>query len=350
MSDLVLGVGTSHGPLLNTPPEDWGLRAAADRANRALVYRGAEYPYDELLALRAPGFAAECELEVRRRRHSACREDIEELGRRIKAAALDVLVVVSSDHKEVFGDELLPQFAFYWGDTMRHEPFTQEQLDGMKPGLAIAEVANVPARSTVRRGHSALARHLIERTSAAGFDPAASRALPPGEWGNSGIPHGWGFIFEQVLGGAETPPTVPVFVNTFWEPNPPSAARCFDFGVALGEAIRAFPAPLRVGIVASGGLSHFVIDEELDRAFIAALTGRDSDYLRSLPDAVLRSGTSEMRNWIVVAGALHSSSLTAELVGYEPCYRAEAGTGCAMAFMSWQDETTASAGARKDGS
>ncbi|MFF3753258.1 hypothetical protein ACFYYH_22785 [Streptomyces sp. NPDC002018] len=350
MSELVLGVGTSHGPLLNTPPEDWGQRASADRANRALVYRGAEYPYDELLALRAPGFAAACELEERRRRHRACRADIDELGRRIRAAGPDVLVVVSSDHKEVFGDELLPQFAFYWGDTMRHEPFTQEQLDGMKPGLAVAEVANVPAGSTVRPGHSALARHLIERTSAAGFDPAASRELPPGEWGNAGIPHGWGFVFEQVLGGEEIPPTVPVFVNTFWEPNPPSAARCFDFGVALGEAIREFPAPLRVGVVASGGLSHFVVDEELDRAFITTLTSRDSGSLRSLPDAVLRSGTSEMRNWIVVAGALDSSSLTAELVGYEPCYRTEAGTGCAMAFMTWRDHTGAeAAGASEPG-
>lgn len=336
MAELVLGVGTSHGPLLNTPPEDWGQRATADRANKALVYRGEQYAYDELLALRAPGFAAECELDVRRRHHAACRADIEELGRRIKAAELDVLVVVSSDHKEVFGDELLPQFAFYWGDTMRHEPFTQEQLDRMKPGLAVAEVANVPRESTVRAGDSVLARHLIERTSDAGFDPAASRELPPGEWGNSGIPHGWGFVFEQVLGGGEAPPTVPVFVNTFWEPNPPSAWRCFDFGVALGEAIRSFPGDLRVGIVASGGLSHFVIDEELDRAFLAALIDRDTNYLRSLPDAVLRSGTSEMRNWIVVAGALHASALTAELVGYEPCYRAEAGTGCAMAFMTWQ--------------
>ncbi|MFC4029949.1 hypothetical protein ACFO3J_00525 [Streptomyces polygonati] len=340
MADLVLGVGTSHGPLLNTAPADWGLRARADRANKALVYRGAEYPYDELLALRAPGFAAECAPDERDRRHAACRADIEELGRRIDAAELDALVVVSSDHKEVFGDELLPQFAFYWGETMRHEPFTQEQLDRMKPGLAVAEVANVPAVSTVRPGHPVLARHLIERTSAAGFDPAASRELPPGEWRNSGIPHGWGFVFEQLLGGdpSRIPPTVPVFVNTFWEPNPPSAARCFDFGVALGEAIRSFPEPLRVGVVASGGLSHFVVDEELDRAFIAALTSRDTDHLRSLPDAVLRSGTSEMRNWIVVAGALRSSSLTAELVGYEPCYRAEAGTGCAMAFMTWQDD------------
>ena len=34
--------------------------------------------------------------------------------------------------------------------------------------------------------------------------------------------------------------------------------------------VTAFPADARVGIAASGGLSHFVVDEELDRAFLAA--------------------------------------------------------------------------------
>ena len=59
-------------------------------------------------------------------------------------------MVVWSDHKETFDDELLPQFAFYWGDTVGHEPFTQDDLDAMPPGLAIAEVANQPEQSTTR--------------------------------------------------------------------------------------------------------------------------------------------------------------------------------------------------------
>ena len=31
MSEIVLGIGSSHGPLLSTPPEQWDLRAKADR-------------------------------------------------------------------------------------------------------------------------------------------------------------------------------------------------------------------------------------------------------------------------------------------------------------------------------
>ncbi|MEV4513359.1 hypothetical protein AB0K00_30825 [Dactylosporangium sp. NPDC049525] len=336
MATLALGAGTSHGPLLSTPPEQWGLRGGADRRNPALAYRGHDHTYDDLLALRAPGFAGECKPEAQAARHAASRHAIDELGAILTGADLDALVVVSSDHKEVYGDELLPQFAFYWGESMRHEPFTQAALDAMPPGLAVAEVANVPAEPTVRRGHQPLARHLIRETSAAGFDPAASLTLPAGRYGDHGIPHGWGFVFQQLLGGGDTLPVVPLFVNTFWQPNPPSAARCFDFGVALGAAIASFPADLRVGVVASGGLSHFVVDEELDRAFLQALADRDAAHLRGLGDDLLRSGTSELRNWIVVAGALHASPLRPRLLAYEPCYRTEAGTGCAMAFQTWE--------------
>ena len=37
MAKNVLGIATSHGPLLSTPPEQWGERVKADRANPAVV-------------------------------------------------------------------------------------------------------------------------------------------------------------------------------------------------------------------------------------------------------------------------------------------------------------------------
>lgn len=336
MASIALGIGTSHAPQLSTPPGEWGQRARADHRNPALAFRGGDYSFEQLSDLRNAAFAGECEVEVQRERHARSRAAIGELGRIVRAADLDALVVVSSDHKETFTDELLPPFAFYWGETVQHEPFTQEALDAMPPGLAIAEVANVPAQSTTRRCHSELALHLIREVSGAGFDPGASRELPAGRYGDHGIPHGWGFVWQQVLGGDTDLAVVPVFVNTFWEPNPPSARRCYDFGVALGAAIASFPADIRVGVVGSGGLSHFVIDEELDRGFLKALVDKDGEYLAGLPSDLLRSGTSELRNWVVVAGATAATPLTAHVVDYLPCYRSEAGTGCGMGFVAWQ--------------
>ena len=55
MADIVFGFGSSHGPLLSTPPEQWDLRADADRKNPAHAYRGGTYSLGELLALRQDG-------------------------------------------------------------------------------------------------------------------------------------------------------------------------------------------------------------------------------------------------------------------------------------------------------
>jgi hypothetical protein len=60
------------------------------------------------------------------------------------------------------------------------------------------------------------------------------------------------------------------------------------------------------------------LKEARGREFLAALMDGDREFLGSLHDAVLRSGTSE-------------------LVDYQPCYRSQAGGGCAMAFVTWGD-------------
>ena len=48
---------------------------------------------------------------------------------------------------------------------------------------------------------------------------------------------------------------------------------------------------------------------------------------------MLRSGTSEILNWITVGGAL--GGLAFDLVDYIPGYRSPAGTGVGMAFATW---------------
>ena len=127
---------------------------------------------------------------------------------------------------------------------------------------------------------------------------------------------------------------MPVFVNTYYPPNVPSAARCHEFGRALRRAVESWPAPAKVAIIASGGLSHFVVDEELDHRVLDGIAGRDAGILGSLSRDQLRSGTSEILNWIVAAGALEDLAPT--VLDYVPGYRTPAGTGAGMAFACWE--------------
>src|SRR5256885_1406607 len=63
-------------------------------------------------------------------------------------------------------------------------------------------------------------------------------------------------------------PVIPLIVNPSAPPNQPTPRRCVQLGAALRDQIAAYPEDLRVGVLASGGLSHFVVDEELDRGII----------------------------------------------------------------------------------
>ena len=88
--------------------------------------------------------------------------------------------------------------------------------------------------------------------------------------------------------------------------------------------------------MASGGLTHFVIDEELDRVVMGAMEKGDEDALNRVPENVFKVGTAEIKNWYPVIAAMNASGRSFHKVDYVPCYRSEAGTGNAMAFVYWE--------------
>jgi hypothetical protein len=66
VATLIGGFATSHGPMLATPPDMWGLRGGADRKNKAHWYQGESMDFDTLLARRAPGFEAQVRPDAQR--------------------------------------------------------------------------------------------------------------------------------------------------------------------------------------------------------------------------------------------------------------------------------------------
>jgi 3-O-methylgallate 3,4-dioxygenase len=322
--------------MLSIAPALWPERVKADRANPWHFYKGRTYTFDELAALRkGENLAEQCTPEVSLERHARCREAIRQLADIFDENKPDVAVVVGNDQMEVFTSEHVPAFAVFWGEFVEGIPRTPEFLAKLPPGIASAEADRTPAEYTQYPTLPALGRHIIEHAIHDGFDVAQLTRLTTGEIGSNAVPHAWGFVYRRIMRD-KVVPHVPIFVNTFYPPNQPPAARCFNFGRTIGRAIASWPSKRTVAVIASGGLTHWVLDEPLDHMIIEALKGNDAAALAAIPEEIFQAGTSEIKNWITVAGIMAETRLKMNVVDYVPCYRSEAGTGNAMGFAYWK--------------
>jgi hypothetical protein len=330
MAKIVLGMGASHGPLLSTPPEQWDLRAAADRENKTHWFRGRTYDYEALLKERAPGFAEQVTVQVRRERYDRCRKAMEALAAKFTETGPEAVVIVGNDQREFFEEDLTPAITIFRGTEIKNVQHLHEK----SPGLNIAEVGNAPREGAIYPGAPELADHILKSLAEDDFDIAQSSSIPKSS-SRGGIPHAYGFLYHSILGDAP-PPSVPVILNVHYPFNQPKVHRCLALGKALQRAIQSFNGCDRVAVMASGGLSHFVIDEQLDQQILSAMARHDEDALRKLPENLFKVGTAETKNWLPVIGAMNAEGRGYKQVDYVPCYRTEAGTGNAMAFVYWE--------------
>jgi 3-O-methylgallate 3,4-dioxygenase len=328
MAKIVLGMASSHSPQLSTPSELWRLHAERDRANKQLWFRDHIYDYEQLVEVRAHEHL-EDQLDERtwNTRYQACEKAIAELGRTLEEVKPDVVVIVGDDQRELFLDDGMPTLAVYWGSQIESIPPDHEKLP---PSIRVAAWARGEKREQLPCVPE-LGRHIVERMMSEGFDVAQMQRQPDGR----SVGHAFTFVRTRLM-KQNLIPMVPVMINTYYPPNQPTAARCYAFGQALGRAIESWDgghSGTRVAVIASGGLSHFVIDEELDARILDGLKAGDGARLGALTQSELTSGTSEVRNWIALAGA--AQDLKVEVLDYVPTYRSPAGTGCGMAFARW---------------
>lgn len=327
MARLAAAFGSSHSVMLTAELDDW-LTRFRETDPRLPYYdrEGAPCSYADVLA-HAPSDAGELITPaVITGRFEAVQEAMARLKAEIASAGLDALIVVGDDQYELFHDQHMPSIGIYYGATIRN---------AAQPAVPPAEWHR---RAQMRRReegkdahypcHRALALHLIEGLVEREFDVSAMSGLV----GDQFEGHAYAFVHRRYLNGASLP-IVPIFLNTYNPPNQPHPRRCLRLGAALKELIAGFPEDLRVGLLASGGLSHFVVEEDLDRAVIEALRKKDHAFLANLDPRRLKSGSSEIRNWIVIAGA--ATDLELSWLSYTPAYRTPALTGTGLCFARW---------------
>ncbi|MGH7313572.1 MAG: hypothetical protein ACREJV_10390 [Candidatus Rokuibacteriota bacterium] len=359
MADIVLGLGTSHTPLLSLPAELWPAYARRDEANRELAFppHGLVMSYQEALDHVTPEVRARYRgSEAFAKQAETCQRALDELSRTLRAVKPDITVIIGDDQDEWFFEDNMPALAVYWGDSAPLIPRRPEAsgLDREIAEAAVRGYGDVPMDVPVA---SRFGRFLIEYLIEHEFDVAHMRYVRQPYGGRvarryptrqgelddvretapreQGLPHAAAFVVKRLFDNAPGM-ILPVFLNTCYPPNQPTPRRCFAAGEAIAGAVAAWPEPASVAVIASGGLSHFVVDEELDRMLLGALERKDAGALRSLPRHRLYSAGSETLNWVALGGALHHARLTMKLLAYVPVYRTPAGTGGGWAFARWQ--------------
>ncbi|MBL6426776.1 MAG: hypothetical protein HOY44_04550 [Maritimibacter sp.] len=229
------------------------------------------------------------------------------LSRTLKSSGAEVLVMVGTDHMMTFSYETVPAFAIGTGEAF--------------PSWGEAGTEKTSYEAVEGLGEDVVAR-LLERD----FDVAGVAEMRLDHAFNCPL----NFLFKHVR-----LPVLPVYVNCTIPPLP-RHQRCLAFGEALGAVLREQGLAGKVGVVGTGGLSHWIglpqtglINEEFDRDFLAGLEAGDFAGLAALDsDTVIESagnGAGEIRNWLVAAAA--SGKSRSHTLTYEPVSAWKTGIG-----------------------
>lgn len=253
---------------------------------------------------------------------------LEQIREEARAREVEACVILSNEHYTNFFLENFPQICIGLGE--KNWGPTEEWL---------------PIDKVWIPGHPGLANHIAEYTLNHGFDPAFSHQLE--------LDHGIMTVYYE-LDHEMKLPLVPIVQNCAVPPLVP-LRRAYEFGKAVGEAIRSYDGLQRVAIIGAGGLSHWIgnprvgdIDEEFDRWFLDRLERGEVEQLLDMPDSEIElagNGNHEMRSWVAVAGAVGSAR--ARKLAYEPIHPWITGMG----VVQWEtrpgrDQTPARAEAQ----
>jgi 3-O-methylgallate 3,4-dioxygenase len=304
--------------------------AETDQRMKHRDKEGRAVTYGDLLEKADPALASMVAPEHLVARQNVARAAVRHLRDAVSAAALDALIVFGDDQNESYREDCRPTFAIYCGDAIRNGTAQHSTYNDLPEWYIRNRSAFFePVAARDYPVHAVLALHLAETLADADFDFAISKSLRAGE----GEGHAMAYVHRHVMDAKDPVPIVPVFLNTYFPPNQPTPHRCHRLGEVVRRAVDTYAGEARVGVLASGGLSHFLVDEDLDRAILKALADKDGAFLRSLPRNKLQAGSSEILNWVAVAGAAEGIDLN--WFEYVPGYRTPAGTGTGMSFATW---------------
>lgn len=232
-----------------------------------------------------------------------------DLRSRLEATQPDALLVVTTEHFANFFLDSMPAFSIGQGES---------HFGPVEPWINVEQGTS--------RGQPELAERLLETCFSDGFELNYSHELK--------LDHGT-MIPLSFLDPDRNLSIVPLIINAMTYPMP-SPERCYRLGTTLGKALEA--DPLRVAVIATGGLSHAPgerehgdIDSKFDQDFIARLKSGDAQAITDYSDKQLEArglGTHEIRTWMTLAGI--AADRHPSLIFYEPV--PGWATGCGLLY------------------
>lgn len=308
-----LGLACSHAPNVFAPPEDWDIR-----------YRQAIKDVPQPLA------AAKETLEVRKGYATRINSAFETLREQVVRYKPDTIIMITDDHSEMYDEHLCqPNLAMFLGDvgtgTLRLRSINEDPSQSPRTTIK----CNRPLAEFIAEG-------LVQRD----FDLTVTRTRETHSIGkvDYGMGHGFTRTAPKIMPGLEIP-AVLMWLNCYYEPMP-TARRCIDLGRVLADICREREE--RIAIFGTGGLSHDPmgpragwVDEPLDRSVLSAFEEGEPDRLSSLytfKSDTFHGGTGEIRNWLVVGGAMGDCKAT--VVDYMAVHHIITGVG----FAYWNPD------------
>jgi len=309
MADIVLGIGTSHTPQISAPWEEWPNLGKQDKPS--------PYIPEDLEEQLKPS--------THEKRWHMVQRDVKALGDKLRSTPLDAIVIFGDDQHEQFHDDNMPALAIYHGESV---PVHHNSARPGGPNSAFAKLKFEETKPEYPNDVE-LANYLIGSLTDREFEVTRCNELKAAR----GIGHAFGFLYQRLWPECDVP-IVSMMVNTYYPPNQPTPKRCWNLGKAVAESLKEWGPGKRVAIMASGGLSHIMMDEEVDQQTLQGLQNKKPELLWSLPRERLVGGTSEILNWVALDGA--TQHLDMHLLDYIPGYRSLPSTGCAMTFAYWE--------------
>ena len=220
-----------------------------------------------------------------------------EVGKRIRNANADTIIIFGSDHMETFWLNNYPQLLL----------FTGNEVGGRFAGVEL----KLP-------GNPELAKELLYGLIDYGFDVSFSLELE--------LDHPYISPLYWVLKGAQHDSyqarLIPFHINSNVDPRI-KPRRAYELGVAIRTVLENSKLQNRVALIATGGLSHFVgtpyygkVDVEADNFLIEKMkAGRGYELADLTTDWLDEHGEFEFRTWLTLLGAVNSAP--AEILTYQ---------------------------------